>query len=334
MNNDTELRAADHIARLALSWWRKLHDELTTAAGETVQVNRAAALYFTISAAAHSWRLGHAGESAERVQDAFERYSLARFVNMFSFPGTSDATVRESFMLAYRRVSPTYLQQLDSVFAKWTTNGPELLRLWALHLATTVLFRKPFPVGADRERTVGVVKAVLGMWSTAFEALPRFDPAAVAATPDPPSDLTVHAPHGWIPKARPPDEFDFYDPGRPEYHVWVTVQQPLENYDGSPPEMVGRYLLENIRASSGFCTALEPHRALISYRTSKDDSGLAKDDRHWWLFERDGQYLRRVFFTLSVLAERADHTATDELARQWAESISAARWSCPAFVDG
>ena len=146
----------------------------------------------------------------------------------------------------------------------------------------------------------------------------------VTASADALWNLALDVPDGWI--ANIAASYEFYDPARPEYRVWVTVQDPLADYDGTDPEVVGRDMTGIAGGRQGVCVSLGADRALVSYRTSQDESGIAKDDRHWWLLERDGSCLRRALFTLSVLAERADPPATDELAVLWAERIAGARF--------
>jgi hypothetical protein len=311
---------------MALKLWRRCHDELTAAIGEIAEVDRTGTFFFAMSAIAHGLRLRHVGESAARITEAFERYAIAGFVNVFSFPaGTADATVRRAFMGGYQKVGLSYSHRFDEILADWrNADVGQMIAIWARDIATSALL-KQFDPRADPERTRRVIEILLeDVWMAALNDVRQIEEAAIAAAGDALWNLALDAPDGWI--ANSGASYEFYDPARPEYRVWVTVQDPLADYDGTDPEVVGRDLAGIAGARQGVSVSLGADRALVSYRTSEDESGIAKDDRHWFLLERDGGRLRRALFTLSVLAERAVPPATDELAALWAERIAGARF--------
>jgi len=324
MTRDGELRTAAHLSELALKWWRECHDEFVPTVGDNVTIDRALMFHYTMSAVAYWWRLGRCGESPGRVQEAFERYAIARFIHRCGLSPKVRATeVRAWFLTRYRAIFPFFEERFDKTLAKWQTDdGQRLLHLWALQLVMEFSSRR-FDLH-DKERARRAVLAVENVWSKALLQILRLDVDAVAVSVDPMSNLAVDAPEGWLATAGPPGEF--YDPALPEYHVWITVVDPLVDYDGSDPMVVARDLAHQPDRTAGSSVRLGPDRALAVYRTSADESGVPKDDRHWWLLERRDNCLQRAVFTLSVLAAEADPRATDEVAALWQARISAAQF--------
>src|SRR5262245_43126470 len=123
MTRDGELRTAAHLSGLALKWWRECHDEFVATVGDKVTIDRALMFHYTMSAVAYWWRLGHCGESPVRVQEAFERCAIARFIHGCGLSPKVRATeVRAWFLTRYRAIFPFFEERFDKTLAKWQTD--------------------------------------------------------------------------------------------------------------------------------------------------------------------------------------------------------------------